>query len=122
MSPEAQRIAIAEACPNLFWVHESNAGLRKWRRVFRLGDHPAEGDDECDPTEDLNAMHEAETAEGMHYDQKWIESIVEVALRNEGFAIHNTDGWDWVALVARLSAAQRAEAFLRTIGKWEESK
>ena len=50
---------------------------------------------------DLNAMHEAEkvlTADQWHkYDR--------------------LNGWKWNA-----TATQRAEAFLRTIGKWEESK
>lgn len=71
-------------------------------------------------TSDLNACHAAETAKEMHFDQRWIETIVEVALREACHNIERTDGWDWVALVARLSVRQRCEAFLRVHGQWEE--
>ena len=66
----------------------------------------------------LNAMHEAEKTKEMHWDQKWVETIIDVALRESAIDSHFTNGYDWVLLVARLTPAQRAEAFLRTIGKW----
>lgn len=68
---------------------------------------------------DLNAMHEAEKVREMHWNQKWVETIVEIALREAAMQFDKTDGWDWVILVARLSAAQRAEAFLRVHNQWE---
>lgn len=63
---------------------------------------------------DLNAMHEAENAvifkeehgEGLKYSQ---------ALRRITEDDKSTDRWQWNA-----TASQRAEAFLRTIGKWKD--
>ena len=65
-------------------------------------------------TSDLNAMHEAENSvvfraeygEGLKYSQ---------TLRRITESDRSTERWQWNA-----TAAQRAEAFLRTIGKWEE--
>lgn len=57
---------------------------------------------------DLNAMHEAEmtlSETNMFVMAHWIEQIVN---RNEGYYFHAT-------------ARQRAEAFLRTLGKWDQS-
>ena len=58
---------------------------------------------------DLNAMHEAEKVLGevhsinsCEYDD-WLQSIIE-----------HDQKW-------RATACQRAEAFLRTLGKWEET-
>jgi hypothetical protein len=59
-------------------------------------------------TVDLNAMHEAENA-------------LDESLRNQYIdwlgTIH-TDSWEFATATAR----QRAEAFLRVLGKWEESE
>jgi hypothetical protein len=67
---------------------------------------------------DLNAMHEAEQALwardwNLRYD--YIEALAKV----ENPTIYNRlDAVDMLDLTAR----QRAEAFLRTIGKWEVAK
>jgi len=116
MTPEAQRIAIAEGCPNLFWVHKTR-GVSA--RVFRLGDHPCEGDNECDLLNDLNAMHEAEKL--LTDDQFDEQYVVELGRL---FFPKGKGPFKWrecPTMVVRATAAQRAEAFLRTIGKWEES-
>ena len=57
---------------------------------------------------DLNAMHDAE---------KVLVSLQWVFYLRRLKTICNKSGWPIHA-----TAAQRAEAFLRTIGKWEESK
>jgi hypothetical protein len=62
-------------------------------------------------THDLNSMHEVEkTLKG--YDQ--IHTYV--------WHLENRDDWhtDLKLMVAHATARQRAEAFLRTLGKWEE--
>jgi hypothetical protein len=62
---------------------------------------------------DLNAMHEAEkvlTKDQLIEQAEWIG-----ACSNE---MHIKA---WVILL-RATAAQRAKAFLRTVGKWEEDK
>lgn len=54
---------------------------------------------------DLNAMHEAEEKLDCNQWEVW----------------HRIVG-EWPTELARLTASQRAEAFLRTIGKWKEDK
>ncbi len=92
MSPEKQRIAIAEACewkPQIYgpeW-HQSETKMP-------------------DYTRDLNAMHEAEKQLGLKYDQ-WTRELRAICERDR-------------RCIESATAAQRAEALLRTIGKWEE--
>ena len=96
MTPEHQRIAIAEACG---WTTK-HKGL--W--VERLQTYAALPN----YLNDLNAMHE-------------LEGI----LTNEQIEVYcsflQKPQWGiWWGIHA--TASQRAEAFLRTIGKWEEAK
>jgi hypothetical protein len=92
MTPESQRIAIAEACG--------------WKTGYRDPEawHPLP-----DYLNDLNAMHDAEKV--LFGRNDWssckYDEYLDVA----------TSSWKWNA-----TASQRAEAFLRTIGKWEEAK
>jgi len=60
---------------------------------------------------DLNAMHEAEK---MLTDEQCV--FIRVHLR-ERLETHAASRYTWHA-----TARQRAEAFLRTLGKWEEAK
>ena len=116
MTPQEQRIAIAEACGWTVkrWTDgEGNSvvgllppGVEKTSSSFRHSP---------DYLNDLNAMHEAEM---VLKHQQW------------------PDYWNWLFVastrqsgtgkaeykVTHATAAQRAEAFLRTIGKWEESE
>ncbi len=113
MSPEKQRIAIAGACG---WKpDESHHGVTgEWDTVqwFALRPHPGGGAYTCDVrvpdyTRDLNAMHEAEkvlTCRQRGEMTLWIQHMACAGYGPQLFA----------------TAAQRAEAFLRTIGKWEE--
>ena len=55
---------------------------------------------------DLNAMHEAEKALGLAYD-RWTRELRAICERDR-------------RCIESAKASQRAEAFLRTIGKWEE--
>jgi hypothetical protein len=124
MSPDKQRIAIAEACG---WTREYadvqtwNAGLNSYKggyepirtMLFRRMEKCFLAENLPDYLADLNAMHEAETvlAKDQLIEQaEWIG-----ACSNE---MHIKA---WVILL-RATAAQRAEAFLRTVGKWEEDK
>jgi hypothetical protein len=101
MTPESQRIAIAEACG---WVNipRPDSGNPCW---YKKGEFVATKPEHLpDYLNDLNAMHEAENvlSVGQHlsYDQQ-LTSICGT-------------------MEYRATAAQRAEAFLRTIGKWVE--
>ena len=98
MSPEAQRIAIAEAC--------GIVSKDKWGSLYKtprgiLRDCP-------DYPTDLNAMHEAEKVLTLPERRKYRKTLLGHC-EPASIAIHAT-------------AAQRAEAFLRTIGKWEDAK
>ena len=105
MNNEKQRIAIAEAC--------GIVSKDKWGSLYKtpqgiLRDCP-------DYLNDLNAMHEAEMvlSRGEHYNQTggfglYVQTLEKVLCGRR----HLIDA----------TAAQRAEAFLRTIGKWEDDK
>jgi hypothetical protein len=123
MNKEKQRIAIAEACG---WKdikdtnHESVdiesrsisywSGLTgippefihyEWNRII-IPDYLT----------DLNAMHEAEACEAIQRVgyAKYIECLAIAC------------GTERLGALVFATAAQRAEAFLRTIGKWEDDK
>jgi len=102
MSPEAQRIAIAETCG---FTH-----VRCIPPDHCIGHHPSRPSAVPDYLNDLNAMHEAEKT--LPPAQFWEYADF---LRQ----FHNGLGVDGYITA---TAAQRAEAFLRTICKWEEGE
>jgi len=103
MKPEQQRIAIAEACG---WKPDK-------RGLGWLSPHGYYAP-EPDYLNDLNEMHEAE------------KTFSEKRIRSYAFTLAQvldtspTVDLDDQFLNIHATAAQRAEAFLRTIGKWEE--
>jgi hypothetical protein len=113
MTPEQQRIAIAEACgwknadhPDVMQFKQGWTMPEKWcmdpKGVLQFNH------DRPNYLNDLNAMHDAEKA----LTSEQLEVYCNILHKpNHGvyWAIHAT-------------ASQRAEAFLRTIGKWEEAK
>jgi hypothetical protein len=126
MSPEQQRIAIAEACgwTNIQQLDEVYPGGYVAEAIWWQGE-PPEGSPLAgeqlipDYVDDLNAMHEAEQfAWGMDWKLRAI--FVDHLAR----ALNPVHGYRMQSGVDLLdaTAAQRAEAFLRTIGKWEDDK
>jgi hypothetical protein len=109
VNPEAQRIAIAEACG---WSRcEGSMGYET-----RYRGTPSETTvwvSLPDYLNDLNAMHEAEKVLTEEQRIAYSDCTYDIALK----AQKETGKWRWISL----TAAQRAEAFLRTIGKWEEA-
>ena len=105
MKPEAQRIAIAEAGGFFFisgvWYFPNGAKLSA-DGVAELPDY----------LKDLNAMHAAE--KGL-FDYQWGDYIDWLS------AVLGVKAYDSMEIM-HATAAQRAEAFLRAIGKWEEGK
>ena len=115
MKPEQQRIAIAEACGWKGWY------CTKCKKQVPPGqvaydEHHSDPDDSCgglcesspDYLNDLNAMHDAEKV-----------------LNEKQEDIMNSTLWDIMdgrKYLWHATASQRAEAFLRTIGKWKEAK
>ena len=107
MTPEEQRIAIAEACG---WKPTTDGGIH-W---------DSEGKPVVSPPDyinDLNAMHEAEKVLTDEQAWKQIQIIVSYKQHAGGFPVLSRS--ESVRLHSA-TAAQRAEAFLRTIGKWKE--
>jgi hypothetical protein len=117
MKPEAQRIAIAEACgllPDTYrWEDKSGdccIGNRKGERGTYVYDLP-------NYLNDLNAMHQAEEliTDWPKYTKMLAKVIAGVpdATRAEGTIVKVC-----TSVMIRATAAQRAEAFLRTLGLW----
>lgn len=119
MSSDEQRIAIAEACG---WVREYadvqtwNAGLNSYKggyepirtMLFRRKEKCFRAENLPDYLADLNAMHEAEIFIRKDHDVYglYLQHLNRTAPECRVHA----------------SAEQKAEAFLRAIGKWEEGK
>jgi len=109
MNPEAQRIAIAEACG---WTRGKRRELS-----FSNPDKQIEHDSWINPggiserklpdfLNDLNAIYEAEKVLNYYQQSEFVSRLSSKVSHGFNFC-HAT-------------AAQRAQAFLRTIGKWQE--
>ena len=106
MKPEQQRIAIAEACGTMRWSY----ALPK----------KCVGASVPDYLNDLNAMHEAEsqsfnTAQRENFACHLLNIVVGEEFQRGDFVSITGVG----LILTHATAAQRAEAFLRAIGKWE---
>ena len=103
MTPEHQIVAIAEAYGfRECWISQNGApwgflGANYYSQL--VPNYPF----------DLNAMHEVEKAMNNNDWWKFVEHLTNICGRGTALGISAT-------------ASQRAEAFLRTIGKWEEAK
>ena len=105
MTPEQQRIAIAEACG------EDNDSI--YRDLIP------------DYLNDLNAMHAVEenAIHNLMDADEWMEyGMLLKQSHPHGLFLNGEIDYHDLATVCHATAAQRAEAFLRTIGKWEECK
>jgi hypothetical protein len=117
MKPEKQRIAIAEACGIVGpfdnrWIKEYEeeggdsygfTGFKKGELVF-IPDY----------LNDLNAMHEAEK---VLTKNKSMEYAFRLA---DSWILNGEDKQPDLVRGFCATAAERAEAFLKTIGKWED--
>lgn len=108
MTDKQMNKAIAEACG---WTEIQ--GCTCWDDVFR-GKPPGENRLKHieDYSNDFIAMHEAEKVLGNKLSQYGNE-LCNMTLANEA---DKPECYIWHA-----TARQRAEAFLRTLGKWEEA-
>ena len=107
MNKELQRIKIAEACG---WKRHA-CGLGYYQGV-----HPVfmGGRAIPDYLNDLNAMHDAEKVLTEEQRIAYTNHTYDIACKVQ----RETEKWRWISL----TAAQRAEAFLRTLGLWEEEE
>ena len=111
MTPEAQRIAIAEACG---WkAHVDGLG-------YYQGVHPAlmGGRAIPDYLNDRNAMHDAIITKfvTIELQQKFAMQLRSLIKKAPPFASRSWSDWDLIAA----SLPQLSEAFLCTLGLWEE--
>jgi len=128
MKPEAQRIAIALACG---WKWEDEYNKRKQKNtlippiftgpfgtvtVWRGGGFGGESNLPNYPN-DLNAMLDAFITLSPTNRIHFCDHLESVITGNAQY--YRSDDHP---LVVNATASQRAEAFLKTIGKWEESK
>jgi hypothetical protein len=112
MNKEKQKIAIAEACG---WSNLQDSDYKPFGKAQLVGRHPGGSEQNLlrvpDYLNDLNAMHEAEKVlvkSNLYIKGGWSMYIHYLCVvKDEEHPIDAT-------------AAQRAEAFLRTIGKWKE--
>ena len=111
MTPEKQRIAIAEACGWTKCRLAINGAGAPERGKSPYGVPPRRGYEVSLPnyTQNLNAMHEAEkvlwdTGKAMEFTNQLV-----------GIAD------DHLMCLSHATAGQRAEAFLRVLGLWEEA-
>ena len=116
MNTDKQRIAIAEACGWKCPCGHKEA-FACWVRPSAM-EHQTEW--LPDYLVDLNAMHEAEKVLTPKYQPAKGESQWSDYLAWLGFCGENKTREVYECVTA--TAAQRAEAFLRTVGKWEDDK
>ena len=130
MRPQQQRIAIAEACG---WE------FVKWGKGSLKIFHPASRLDQVLPIRlngrtidqaktdyisalpdylnDLDAMHEAEEVLTGYPSKEWDNYIMDLHAVTQSTPSGKLSE---IACITHATAAQRAEAFLRTLGLWEE--
>lgn len=123
MTEQEQRIAIAQACGWKCTNYQSaSPQIRADVPFWTDGERFCQAEHLPDYLHDLSAMHEAEKlidAKDPDTRSLWLDHLT-LAMnwpkaKNAAelrFGLHY--------LCARATAAQRAEAFLRTIGKWVE--
>lgn len=136
MKPEAQRIAIAEACGWTWWHCESlktitfrdspiteltlnGKSVYDWKRIERPEKWQTIALRCPNYLSDLNAMHSAEAT----LDPIQPENTDEVSRSWDEYETtlhHICEDDDPKHSEIHATAAQRAEAFLRTINKWIE--
>lgn len=130
MSPEQQRIKIAEACgwTDCNW-YEDNAGPGFWNGypptvigVDKSGDWQAVKAQHHKPlpnyTASLDAMAEAEK---VLTDEEWVDYCAELVNRAPTFPQYGLgSGTDKARRLASATAARKAEAFLRAKSPWQD--
>ncbi len=118
MKPELQRIAIAEACG---WKPEKVSYGTCWTRPALPLYFVKEPGALPDYLSDLNAMNEAEKAvfgaRSGYYDRAFVTHLCGVLGMDEDTGMHDKRT---IYSLLHATAAQRAVAFLRTIGKWQD--
>lgn len=134
MNQDKQRIAIAEACGwerrsnphGLMWNHARKVaslipGMPASKAKLKMTHGETDGVVIPDYLNDLNAMHEAEKTLDDDQRVEYVRRLTDcdfVEPEELDMLIEHSDRDLWQS--AHATAAKRAEAFLKTIGKWED--
>lgn len=128
MSPEAQRIAIAEAC-GLNRIEPLRRMTRKGKfaddgvRIVYCESHHGGASvwtDVPDYLPDLNEMHEAVNSLDEIGKRFFAANLYEVAVPEDDRFEDSFISWPQLALILSASPEQWAEAFLRSLDLWED--
>jgi hypothetical protein len=113
MKPEEQRIAIAEAC-GFTYDSINEAWYKDGYYYFNCGDglHFKQLPDYLN---DLNAIHEAEKTLEADQAIDYVRQLIDLVCPDT-YGVSNL--YESTYAVLHATSAQRAEAFLKTIGKW----
>ena len=117
MKPDAQRIAIAEAC-GWIWVSDAQSFIHPEEGRVRNRYFP-------DYLNDRNAMHEAIltvfSSNTGHYERRFAMMVSSVVSREEGesFTEYAPDGLRDVCACIMADTRKLAEALLRVLERWE---
>ncbi len=109
MSPEAQRIAIAEACPGLFWKGQYEDDFA-WNK---------------DVLADLNAINAAAmtlTGRAREVYAYYLFNLPGDVYAPSEYIGYLEESASNAFLTYTSSAAKCTEALLRTLGKWDDTK
>ncbi len=112
MSPEQQRIAIAEACG---WKNFNSASHEGSIQYGQPPNAPHNSWELPDYLNDLNACHEIEKMLTAAQRITYAEQLCILWTGRDDRAVPI---WFWLT---EATANQRAEAFLRTLGLWQET-
>ena len=105
MNKEKQRIVIAEFCG--YRPIKKDVWGYKGSKIYTVLNLP-------DYLNDLNAIHEAEELLDEHQWNQMFEQLIHIRWRDKA-----SKGQKQLS-PSRATAEQRSEAFLKTIGRWEE--
>jgi hypothetical protein len=117
MTPNEQNKAIAKYCS---WTHHESTSETGDVDIWMNG--PFSRYSPPDYHSDLNAMHEAERKLSHEQLERYDKYLFKLQLENHNkwisgskHEIYSAEKW-----IFHATSQQRAEAFLRTIGKWKE--
>ena len=116
MNKEAQRISIAEWCGRIYSYYHTDKGFLYGSNEGQVGRFKIP-----DYLNDLNAMHSAVKSLDDHYMEVFGFHLQEIlGCYVVGVVEDYKRHMRLLTILANATAEQRAEALLKTIGRWED--
>jgi hypothetical protein len=134
MSPVDQQIAIAEACgrcPHVetkYYCIEDGNSCDSGFTCVKCGENPHSSLHQLpDYLSDLNAMHEAEKVLTFEQQIKYATNLYNIIAelpenQSEVGGLDVLEPLEVCSILLHATATQRAEAFLRTLNLWDDSR